>query len=124
VAVPPHVLPVLAEHLNSYVGPSPDALVFTGPEGGALNSGNWHKKVWGPALATAGVTGVTFHDTRATAATLAGWAGGTLEELMTRLGHNSPDAALRYQRSTAGRDTELAATISERARERTRCFPR
>ncbi|MCZ2848084.1 site-specific integrase [Modestobacter sp. VKM Ac-2978] len=112
VAVPPHVLPVLVKHLDTYVGPEPDALVFTGPKGGALNSGNWHKKVWGPALVAAGVTGVTFQDTRATAATMAGLAGGTLKELMIRLGRSSPDAALRYQRSTADRDTELAAKIS------------
>ena len=30
VSIPPHLLPVLAEHLNRWVGPEPGALVFTG----------------------------------------------------------------------------------------------
>ena len=36
VAIPPHVVPLLLAHLNAYVGPDPEALVFTGTKGGPL----------------------------------------------------------------------------------------
>jgi hypothetical protein len=38
-------------------------------------------------------------------------AGATTKELMTRLGHASPQAALRYQHATAERDTAVAAAL-------------
>ena len=38
--------------------------------------------------------------------------GATLAELMGRLGHSTPGAALRYQHAAAGRDAEIAAALS------------
>jgi integrase len=44
-----------------------------------------------------GVEHVHFHDLRHTAGTLSAQAGATLKELMARIGHSTPRAAMRYQ---------------------------
>ena len=36
IAIPGLIVPDLTEHLDAYVGPKPDALVFTGEKGGPL----------------------------------------------------------------------------------------
>ncbi|MGQ0825115.1 MAG: hypothetical protein ACT4OX_08855 [Actinomycetota bacterium] len=53
------------------------------------------------------------HDLRHAGATLAAQAGATTRELMARLGHSSPRAALRYQHASAERDRGLAARLDE-----------
>ena len=47
-----------------------------------------------------------FHDLRHTGAVLAAQTGATLAELMGRLGHSTPQAALRYQHAAQGRDAD------------------
>jgi integrase len=59
-----------------------------------------------------------FHDLRLTGAVLAALSGATLAELMARLGHSTPQAALRYQHAAAGRDKAIAARLSELAEGR------
>jgi integrase len=54
-------------------------------------------------------------DLRHTGAVLAAQTGATLAELMARLGHSTPGAALRYQHAAAGRDAQIAARLSELA---------
>jgi hypothetical protein len=44
-------------------------------------------------------------------ATLAAWTGASTKELMARLGHASPRAALRYQHAAASRDREIASRL-------------
>jgi hypothetical protein len=60
-----------------------------------------------------GVAGLRFHDLRHTAATLALAAGANTRELMERMGHSSPQVALRYQHVMAGRDQAIAAALDE-----------
>ena len=50
---------------------------------------------------------------RHTAATLAPAAGTNTRELMERMGHTSPQVALRYQHVMAGRDQAIAAGLDE-----------
>jgi phosphoglycolate phosphatase-like HAD superfamily hydrolase len=58
---------------------------------------------------SARVTGLHFHDARGSGAS---WtAGATLPELMHRLGHKTPTAALRYQHSTSARHREVADSL-------------
>ena len=62
----------------------------------------------------------TLHDLRHTANTLTAAAGASTRELMARMGHASPAAALRYQHATEQRDIVLADLLGEyvtRARE-------
>ncbi|MFN2347447.1 MAG: hypothetical protein ABR616_17250 [Dermatophilaceae bacterium] len=51
-------------------------------------------------------------DLRHTGAVLAAQTGSTLAELMGRLGHSTPGAAMRYQHAAADRDAEIARRLS------------
>ena len=65
----------------------------------------------------AGVDELHFHDLRHTGATLAATTGATTRELMARMGHASPRAALIYQHATQERDQAIArAAPQESAR--------
>ena len=72
-------------------------------------------KVYYPAREKAGRPDLRFHDLRHTGAVLAASTGATLSELMTRLGHTTPDAALRYQHTAKGRDAAIAEALSKLA---------
>jgi len=60
----------------------------------------------------AGRDDLRIHDLRHTGAVLAAQTGATLAELMSRLGHSTPQAALRYQHAAAERDHEIARRLS------------
>jgi integrase len=104
VVLPKAAADALARHLDALDDTDPDGLVFTAPEGGPLRHSNFTHRVWYPTTKAAGVEGLRFHDLRHTAATLALAAGANTRELMQRIGHASPAAALRYQHVMDGRD--------------------
>jgi integrase len=54
----------------------------------------------------------TFHDLRHVAATLAAKTGAGVKEIMYRIGHSSPQAALRYQHASQRRDRSIADGMS------------
>ncbi len=62
---------------------------------------------WQGAPAEIGADNVTLP----TSATLAAQTGATTRELMARLGHASPRAALRYQLASTERDREVAMRL-------------
>ncbi len=72
-------------------------------------------KVWYPAREKAGRPDLRWHDLRHTGAVLAAQTGATLAELMGRLGHTTPGAAMRSQHAAADRDAEIARRLSELA---------
>jgi integrase len=55
------------------------------------------------------------HDLRHVGAVLAAQSGATTAELMHRLGHTTPEMALRYQHVAEGRDAEIAVRLSKLA---------
>ena len=110
VALPREIISEIEMHLANYVGPEPDALVFTSPQGFPVRRTKF-RSPWLAACKAVGVEGLHFHDLRHTGATLAARSGATLAELMARLGHTSPTAALRYQHSAAHRDLAVADGI-------------
>ena len=114
VAVPPHLLPMIEEHLDKFVGPESDALLFPAAHGGHIVP-SVMKRYFYRAREAAGRPDLRFHDFRHTGAVLAAVSGATLAELMGRLGHSSPAAAMRYQHAAAGRDREIAALLSKMA---------
>ena len=116
------MLPDVRAHLERYVGPEPEAVVFTGPLGGRLPGGAFAGS-FAAARGRLGLTGVRFHDLRHTGNTLAASTGASLSDLMARMGHASGEAALRYQHATRTQDVAIAASLSamvEAARERRR----
>jgi integrase len=54
-----------------------------------------------------------FHDLCHTGATMAAQAGATMRELMDRLGHSTPQAALIYQHAAVDHQAAVAACLSE-----------
>jgi integrase len=111
VALPPHVLPVLAEHMASWAGPD---RVFVGRDGRPMR-GDAMRQAFDRARRKAGMPGFRFHDLRHTGQTLAAATGATVKDLMRRLGHASPAASYRYLHAVDGRDAEIASALSELA---------
>jgi integrase len=111
VAIPPHLLPVLRAHLLEHAEPGKDGLLFPAASGGHLAPSSLYR-VFYRAREAAGRPDLRFHDLRHTGAVLAAQTGATLAELMGRLGHSTPGAALRYQHAAQGRDMEIAKALS------------
>ena len=113
VTIPTIALDALKGHMATYAQAGPEGFVFTSRRGQPINrqelSRRWRAAVG--AVATA-PTGLHPHDLRHHAATLAArMPGVTLAELMARIGHSSPRAALRYQHATARRDRAIASFL-------------
>ena len=90
VAIPPHLVPLLREHLAEPIGRDRTALLFASPNGVHLRSNSQMHKAFQDARQIAGRPDLRFHDLRHTGATLAAATGATLAELMHRLGHSTP----------------------------------
>ncbi len=112
VALPKFLSPELEELLARYSAPGPDGLLFIGAKGGPLRRGVLQRH-WRAATFEAGLPGLHFHDLRHTGNTLAAATGASTKELMARMGHTSPQAALRYQHATADRDAAIAAALDD-----------
>ena len=107
VHLPQIAADALVEHLERFTTAETDAVVFTGPNGGPLRRATLYS-AWRRTRDTSGITGLTIHDLRHSGATLAAWTGASTKELMARLGHASPQAALRYQHAASTRDRAIA----------------
>lgn len=112
VALPAPLVTELERHLLTFVGPSADAYVFTTEGGTPLDANNFRSRVWNPATRSVGLAGFRFHDLRHTAGTLAARTGATTKELMARLGHSSPNAAMVYQHAAEDRDRLIAERLA------------
>jgi integrase len=112
VVVPTVIGPALAHHMAAFTASPPGALVFTSPTGAPLRDGNFQRRVWGPALTKAGLSDTHFHDLRHTGNTLTAIAGASLRELMDRMGHSCPRAALIYLHGSDARQRAIADGLS------------
>lgn len=118
VSVPPHVIPFLVEHLDTWAG---DTRLFVGRTGEPMR-GDAIRQAWtrardkvrrkDPSVPAA----LRYHDLRHTGQTLAAATGATVKDLMRRLGHASPVAANRYLHAVEGRDAEIASALSALAK--------
>jgi integrase len=114
VAIPPHLLPAVSDHLKHHAQVGAQGLLFPAGHGGHLVPSMLYG-VFYPAREAAGRPDLRFHDLRHTGATLATATGATLAELMARLGHSTPGAAMRYQHASADRDRVIAEALSKLA---------
>lgn len=134
VAIPPHLIPLVREHLEKHAERGTAGLLFPAAHGGHLSQSTLNGKpgrrriVKGRivnesatgfcrAREAAGRPDLRLHDLRHTGAVLAAQTGATLAELMARLGHSTPAAAMRYQHAARDRDTAIAAALSRLAGE-------
>lgn len=113
VNVPPHLVPVLRRHLEEFA-PGPEDLLFPADHGGHLAPATLYRRFY-TARAKVGLPTLRWHDLRHTGADLAAVTGATLADLMGRLGHSTPAAAMRYQHASQARDRQLAAKLSKLA---------
>lgn len=94
VPVPRFLAKMLAEHIE---GKAPADLLFPDTRGGYMRAGNVRRRWWDAAVKEAGVfEGLTLHELRHTAASLAITAGANIKTLQRMLGHAS--AALTLDR--------------------------
>lgn len=116
IDVPPHVVPLIEAHLAKFVGRGRDALVFPADSGGHLQPSTVYRW-WYKARTKAGREDLRWHDLRHSGAVLTAATGASIAELMERLGHSSPSAAMRYQHAVQGRGREIAALLSKLAQD-------
>jgi len=112
VAIPPHIIPQIEDHLAKFVGGKRDSLLFPSTTGEHLQPSTVMRH-WYKARAAAERKDLRWHDLRHSGAVLAAATGASLAELMARLGHSTPQAAMRYQHAAKGRDREIAALLSK-----------
>lgn len=132
VSIPPHLLEPLKDHLRDHAEPGPSGLLFPAAGGGHLSQSTLNGKPgrrriikgrivnesatgFCRAREAAGRPDLRLHDLRHTGAVLAAQTGATLAELMARLGHSTPAAAMRYQHAARDRDKAIAAALSKLA---------
>jgi integrase len=129
VDIPPHIIPIIEDHLAKHVGKGRDSLLFpagaTNGAGGTNVPGEENSsrhlqpstlmRHWYKARQAAGCPDLRWHDLRHSGAVLAAATGASLAELMERLGHSTPAAAMRYQHAARGRGREIAALLSKLA---------
>jgi integrase len=111
VSLPRPLADALAAHLEAFVPDHPGAPVFATSRGTLPARSNLNT-TFRRALDAAGAPQVRFHDLRHVAQVFAAEAGATLPELMARLGHATPAAALIYLHARAGRDHQLTDALS------------
>jgi integrase len=105
-------VPELQHHLDAFSGHSESGLVFPNEHGRPYWRGNFNKAVsWAAIREQLGVPTLHLHDLRHTGNTLAAQSGASLRDLMTRMGHDSPAAALIYQHSRRASDEAIAAAL-------------
>jgi integrase len=109
--IPANVLPVLANHLDRYVDPGPEAWLFGTRGGNAISPRNF-QRVWDRARQAVGRGDLHLHDLRHSGLTWAAATGATTKELMRRAGQKSPRAALIYQHATEERDRVIADALA------------
>lgn len=112
LAIPDVITSDLASHIVTYAVPGNDGLVFTSPEGCPLRRSNFLRRAWRPALSTAGLPMIHFHDLRHTGNQLAADAGANLRELMDRMGHSTTRAAMAYLHGSDERQQAIAGALS------------
>jgi integrase len=114
LSIPAFLVPDVAAHLEEFTAADPRALVFVGPKGAQLRRSNFTRQ-WKQATAAVGLEGFNFHDLRHTGNDMAGAEGANLKELMARMGHSSPKAALIYQHRNMERDRAISDAMGKRA---------
>lgn len=116
VHIPPHIVPVLRDHMAASITGGQDGLVFpsfSDPTRHLPQQSVW--RLWKNACAAIDRPDLHWHDLRHVNASMLAEEGATVKELMGHLGHTTPAMSLRYVEVASGRMDTLAARLSERA---------
>lgn len=113
VPLPPHIIPVLREHLATHCGGGRTDWVFPSAADPRVNvSADVLREAFETARRKVHREDLVFHNLRGIGATLAAQAGATVRELQDRLGHATPNMALAYQRVAQDRPRQVAEALS------------
>lgn len=112
VALPPHLVDEVEDHLLRWVGPAPSDLLFSGPKTTELYRATFNS-AWDRARRGVGMDGFHFRDLRHPGNTLAAGTGASTKELMARMSHASARAALIYQHASDERDVLIAERLGD-----------
>ncbi len=107
---------IIKAHLKNHADSHPESLLFPTDDGKHMHGDNYRTH-WEKARAAIGKPNLRVHDLRHVGAVLAAQSGATTAELMHRLGHTTPQMALRYQHVAEVRDAETAERLSKLAQE-------
>ncbi|MBO0676926.1 site-specific integrase [Mycolicibacterium sp. S2-37] len=119
VEIPPHILPALRVHLD-FIEDDPETRWFPPATDDPCGTERWLQpstfyRHYYRARNKAERPDLAFHDLRHTGATMAAHTGATIAELMARLGHSTPQAAMHYQHVAQGRGRQIADAMSKLA---------
>jgi integrase len=89
VTLPRSVMTELVAHMSTYVPGEPDALLFTFNNGKPIRRAWFRTRTWLPALKSAGLEGLRFHDLRHTFVSLWVSLGRNPKEVSKVAGHSS-----------------------------------
>jgi integrase len=115
ISIPPHLLPGLRVWREQNANRPRGALAFPASDGTSPMHDSTLRDAHYEGRAAIGMPSFTVHDLRHTSATIAAQLGATIAELQARIGHSTPNMAMRYQHVAAHRDAELAARMSRLA---------
>ncbi|MFF5038000.1 MULTISPECIES: tyrosine-type recombinase/integrase [Nocardia] len=116
VVIPSHIRPAVRTHLDRHVDSATTSLLFPDPETGKTMREWVYRRIFSAACVKIGRPDFRPGEQRHTGGTVAAQAGGTLAEIMERLRHKTPAAAMRYQKVGAGRAQALAENIAKLAK--------
>ncbi|WP_083649914.1 tyrosine-type recombinase/integrase [Amycolatopsis sp. CB00013] len=113
--VPAAIRRDVVKHLDAFVKPDHDALLFTGERAGnPVRRPNFSQRTkWTEVVTKMGLKGLHFHDLRHAGNIWASKAGTSTKDLMARMGHDDMRAALIYQRATSDADERIADRLSK-----------
>jgi len=117
LSIPVALANLLSIHLahRGLTGAEPDAFLFATADGGPLDYSNWRRRVWLPAVESADLTGLGFHDLRRTNATAMVLDGVDVKTAQARLGHSDPRLTLAiYAQATGEGDRSAAEKLGAR----------
>lgn len=108
VPLPRRIVGEVEQHMDRYVEPGPDALLFTTTEGTPLRRTGFRRSWWLPAIDAADLAPLTFPQLRHTYVSLLVDAGANLKQVSTWAGHSSAAfTADRYTHLWDDRDDDL-----------------
>lgn len=113
VVIPAAIMPVVRQHIGRLDDADGDRLIFTSQSDTPLRHSHFWQRVWHPALRSAGLPLIHFHDLRHTGNMLAAGTGARLRELMDRMGHSTTRAALTYLHPSDDRQRVIAEALSK-----------
>lgn len=111
VTVPAGCVPSLQQHMKTFSQPGREGLLFPNKDGERVKRQRFNRMLKKACEEALGHANTHSHILRHYGGTEFARAGGSLAEIMARLGHSTVNTALQYQHASQARDIEVANRI-------------